>query len=230
MAPRCVAVASRPAAKPAKAVPGVSATEPTFLDSVRLAAQYKGPSYPLSVPSANLNHTMKRTVAGAMQSAVSQLAQWSSGENPLTKATPELEGAVFAINHRAELSGWQGSYLFMFAVQFLHRAAPPPLDEYCAKKASSTSGAGTTPWRDEQEKLRLYDPVARTYCAMYALTGAQRAARTAPHARLRTRAARSQAVCSAAPRRSGVQAPRGRVTPRARARPLGLGAFTRVGL
>lgn len=173
------------------------------MESVRLAAQYKRESDPLSVPSGDLKEKTKRTVYGDLAQLVHLLAEASSsGDNPLCKASATQDGAFVAVNHRAELTGWQGSYLFLCAIAFLHRVELPPLHEYCAKKSETT-----TPWRWAQEELRLYDPAARTYCAVHALIGASPPAHAACAQGALWSAGRAWAA------RRSVAAPRKRVPP-----------------
>ena len=208
------------AAAPAAGGQGVSgaafAKALLVLETLRRAALYKRTNDPLSIPT-ELKEKMKRTVYGDMCMLVLLLAVASTaGANPLCMAGPHHEGAFVAINHRLELSGAQGGYLFMFALAFLHRVALPPLDEYSAKKSATT-----TPWRWSQEELRLYDPDSGSYCAVHALIGASRARgplrqRAQPggsFGRLRAPAGRSVAVLSASDPAHCAQAPRGRVTP-----------------
>ena len=202
-----------------------------LLAAVRLAAQNKLATDPLSSPpSSHLKDTMKFKVYRDLAKLVSLIAAASSdGVNPLCLAGPQQEGAFVQVNQRLELSPGQVGFLFMFAVQFLHRAELPPLHKYCAPK----KGAYTTPWRYAHEELRLYDPVARTYCAMYALTGAYPArtrtlCRSAPCQRTARLAARARAArCGRSGRaaaRALLPAPCGRAKPLRAPGPLGLGA------
>lgn len=198
MAPRRVAAARQPAAKPAKAkaVPRVSAAAAKallFVESVLFAAGFKGELDSLSVPT-ELKEKMKRTAFGDLCQLLFLLAAAStSRSNPLRKADRDHAGAFVGVNHRNELPGALGGYLFMFAISFLHsgRSDLPPVSEYGMKKDEHT-----TPWRWSQEERRLFDPAAQTHCPVFALVGAS-CQRPAPAAWLfRRSVARAAGRCT----------------------------------